>query len=141
MFQDIILNNEMIANKLFCTFSQKEDLEDTLQRIVSHYNILFNKIFVLESEDMGEFMCTYNIDSNNTNSRLLNNTILVHRKKGSNTLYTINSLNELIKTINGGVLDTSFKVDWDQYKNTLLLIQDNELKMFPTKVHKIINLN
>jgi len=38
------------------------------------------------------------------------NTISLHRKKITNTLYTINALNELIKTINNGVLDTKYQV-------------------------------
>jgi hypothetical protein len=39
------------------------------------------------------------------------NTILVHRKKETNTLYTINALNELIKKLNGGVVDIAYKVN------------------------------
>ena len=51
---------------------------------------------------------------------ILDNTILLHRKKDSNTLYTINALNDLIKSLNGGIIDTSFKVDWQDYKNCIL---------------------
>jgi hypothetical protein len=65
---------------------------------------------------------------------------LVHRKKESNTLYTINALNELIKSLNGGVVDTRFQIDWQHYKNTILLTQQNELKQLRTKIHEIIEL-
>jgi hypothetical protein len=68
------------------------------------------------------------------------NTILVHRKKETNTLYTINALNTLIKALNGGVVDPKFKVDWQHYKNCILLTQGNELRQLNTKVHKIIEL-
>jgi hypothetical protein len=68
------------------------------------------------------------------------NTILVHRKKESNTLYTINALNELIKKLNGGVVDTRYQIDWQHYKNTILLTQQNELKQLRTKIHEIIEL-
>jgi hypothetical protein len=68
------------------------------------------------------------------------NTILVHRKKESNTLYTINALNELIKKLNGGVVDTRYQVDWQHYKNTILLTQQNELRQLKTKIYKIIEL-
>ena len=44
-------------------------------------------------------MLTYNIDSP-TDILQLPNTILVHRKKQTNTLYTINALNEVIKYLN-----------------------------------------
>ena len=71
---------------------------------------------------------------------IIPNTILVHRKKDSNTLYTINALNELIKLLNGGVVDIRYKVNWQHYRNTVLLTQHNELKQLKTKIHKIIEL-
>jgi len=95
---------------------------------------------VLESEDSDEYLCTYNIEIDNGSTRILPNTILLHRKKESNTLYTINSLNLLIKSLNEGVLDTSFRIDWLNYKNTILLTQGEDLKKLSTKIYKIVNL-
>jgi hypothetical protein len=86
-----------------------------------------------------EFVLTYNIDHGNISS-IPENTILVHRKKESNTLYTINALNELIKSLNGGVVDTRFPINWNHYKNTILLTQQNELRQLKTKIHQIIEL-
>jgi len=37
-----------LSNKLFCTFTAKDILDDTLTTITAHYSILYNKIFVLE---------------------------------------------------------------------------------------------
>jgi hypothetical protein len=71
---------------------------------------------------------------------VLPNTILLHRKKESNTLYTINALNALIKSLNNGILDTNFRITWLDYKNSILLIQSNDLNIIQTKIHKIINL-
>ncbi len=71
-------------------------------------------------------------------SMLLPNTILLHRKKESNTLYTINALNTLIKQLNGGVLDTSFPINWQDYKNSVLLTQGDDLKKMNTTIHKIV---
>jgi hypothetical protein len=71
---------------------------------------------------------------------MIDNTILVHRKKQTNTLYTINALNELIKSINSGVLDKSFAVNWNDYKNCILLIQTDGFNRIDTKVKTIINL-
>ena len=48
--------------------------------------------------------------------------------------------NELIKKLNGGVVDTSYKVDWQHYKNCVLLTQHNELNQLNTKIYKIIEL-
>jgi len=126
-------------NKLFCTFTTLEGLDDLVQEIQYNYDILYNKIFILYIKSNDEYVCTYNVDPTSMNN-VLPNTILVHRKKESNTLYTINALNELIKRLNGGVVDIYYKVNWQHYKNTILLTQHNELKQLKTKIHQIIEL-
>ena len=85
-------------------------------------------------------MITYNVDQGNVRNIPLN-TILVHRKKETNTLYTINALNELIKKLNGGVVDTKFPINWQHYRNCVLLTQHGDLKQLNTKIHDIINLS
>jgi len=134
---DQSFNFDDMNNKLFCTFTTEEELENTIQSIKDKYSIVFNKIFVLFSKSQDEYMCTYNVEDANV-STFLDNTILVHRKKESNTLYTINALNELIKELNEGELDTSFKVDWNDYKNCILLTKGAELKRINTKLHEIV---
>ena len=136
----IELTQEQLKNKLFCTFSPKDKLEDTLDTIKGEYTIMYSKIFVLESEDSDEYLCTYNIEVQSDNTRVLPNTILLHRKKETNTLYTINSLNLLIKSLNEGILDTSFRIEWQNYRNTVLLTQGDDLRKLSTKIHKIVNL-
>ena len=136
----IQLTQDQLKNKLFCTFSPKDKLEEVLDTIKSEYVIMYGKIFVLESEDSDEFLCTYNIEVQSTSTRVLPNTILLHRKKETNTLYTINSLNLLIKSLNEGVLDTSFRVEWQNYRNTVLLTQGEDLRKLSTKIYKIVNI-
>ena len=131
--------NEDMSNKLFCTFATEGSLDNVLSEIQERYNVIYNKIFVLYSKSQNEFICTYNVDFGNVGA-FLDNTILVHRKKDSNTLYTINALNELIKRLNGGVVDPRFRVNWQHYRNTILLTQQNELKELKTKIHTIIEL-
>ena len=128
-----------LNNRLLATFVNKESIEDTLQDIQNKYTILYNKIFILEVIGKDELVITYNVDQGNI-SIIPENTILVHRKKESNTLYTINALNQLIKSLNGGVVDTSFKIDWKHYRNCVLLTQHNELNQLNTKIHRIIDL-
>ena len=136
----IKLTQEQLKNKLFCTFSPKDKLDTTLDTIIGEYTIMYNKIFVLESEDSDELLCTYNIEVQDTTTRVLPNTILLHRKKETNTLYTINSLNLLIKSLNEGILDTSFRVEWQNYRNTVLLTQGDDLRKLSTKIHKIVTI-
>jgi hypothetical protein len=128
-----------MSNKLFCTFSSEQQLDEILSTIQSKYKIIYNKIFVLYSKSQDEYICTYNVEFGNV-SNFLQNTILVHRKKESNTLYTINSLNRLIESLNGGVLDVSFKVNWNDYQNCILLTKGAELKRVNTKLFRIVEL-
>ena len=133
------LNLKDLNNKLFCTFTDLEGLEDLIEDIKSKYTIIYNKLFVLEIIGKDEFVVTYNVEQANVDS-IPSNTILVHRKKESNTLYTINALNELIKKLNGGVVDTNYQVDWQHYKNCILLTQHNDLNQLNTKIYKIIKV-
>ena len=129
-------------NRLYCTFVPEEDVNSAVDKIRESYSILFNKIFVLESLDGEKIMLTYNVDMGNSSGDfLVNNTILVHRKKQTNTLYTINALNELIKSLNNGYLDKSYTVNWNDYKNCILLIQTDGFNRINTKVKDIINLS
>ena len=129
-------------NKLYCTFTDQDGVEETINTIKSSYVILFNKIFVLESLDEEKIMLTYNVDMGNTSmDSIVDNTILVHRKKQTNTLYTINALNELIKELNNGVLDKKFPIEWNNYRNCILLIQAEGFNKIDTKVKEIINLS
>jgi hypothetical protein len=135
------LNEFFDLNKLFCTFTSPADLEETVATINRKYSILFNKIFVLESPQSDELICTYNIDTGNMAASPMANTILLHRKKESNTLYTINALNTLIKSLNGGVLDTRFIVNWQDYKNSILLTNGPELRKLDTAIFKIVDFS
>ena len=128
-------------NRLYCTFTTLDNFEQVASTIQKSYVILFNKIFVLESLDGEKIMLTYNVDMNNSSKEsMVENTILVHRKKQTNTLYTINALNEVIKSLNNGVLDKSFPVNWNDYKNCILLIQTDGFNRIDTKIKDIINL-
>jgi len=42
--------------------------------------------------------------------------------------------------LNGGVVDIRYRVNWQHYRNTILLTQHNELKQLKTKIHQIIEL-
>jgi len=134
---NLILDN--LNNKLFATFVTLEELDNLVNQLNQTYSIMHKKIFILQLSDSDEYILTYNVDQGNINS-IPENTILVHRKKEYNVLYTINSLNELIKSLNNGVVNPNYRIDWQHYRNTILLTQHNELKQLKTKIHKIVNL-
>jgi hypothetical protein len=131
------ITQDMLNNKLFCSFSTEEDINATVYEIQSLYNILYNKMFILKCNEDNLYAITYNIDNVNVNY-MQSHIISMHRKKEFNTLYTINALNALIKQENKGHTNHSYQVNWGNYKNSILLTQHNELKQLNTKIYKII---
>ena len=131
---------ESMKNKLFCSFTPHIYLPETIASITSKYVILYNKLFILESSDTEEYLITYNIDTDSPLDHIPENTILLHRKKESNSLYTINALNILVKQLNNGVLDKTFQINWNNYRNSVLLTQGEDLRIINTRIYKIINL-
>ena len=131
-----------MKTQLLCTFTTQFNLDQSVIDITKHFKIVFDKIYVLQNEDKPkELICTYNVDQeDDIDFNKVKNTISLHRKKITNTLYTINALNELIKLINNGVLDTSYQVEWDMYKNMILISNKDGLSRIPTRILKIIDL-
>jgi uncharacterized protein (DUF1015 family) len=133
----------MEKNQLLCTFTTKTKLKHIVGQITETYTILFGKIFVLKEDitpEDNKLLCTYNIDISENDSSVLPNTISLHRKKETNTLYTINGLNELIRLLNDGELDKNFPITWQNYRNTLILSDENGLRKVKTKISTIIKL-
>ena len=132
-----------MKSQLLCTFSTKKDIESTIATISSAYTIMFNKIYVLQNEDnTNELICTYNVDTQNgVDYNAVSGTISLHRKKHSNTLYTINALNECIKNLNNGVLDNDFVVPWENFRNMLMVTNSEGLNKINTRIFKIIKIN
>ena len=134
-----LLNITELNNRLFCSFTTLDGIDPLVESITNSYTIMYNKMFVLYIKSTDEYVVTYNVEQGNVND-IPSNTILVHRKKESNTLYTINALNELIKKLNGGVVNPKFVIDWQHYRNCVLLTNHNELKQLNTKIYKIVEL-
>ena len=132
-----------MKSQLLCTFTTKNNLDNTIKLIESSYTIIFNKIYVLQNEDnIDELICTYNVDTKNgVDYNAVKGTISLHRKKHSNTLYTINALNEVIANLNNGVVDSKFLVPWENYKNTLLVTNSDGLNRINTRIFKIIKID
>ena len=130
-----------MRTQLLCTFATRSQLDDIIELIKECNDILYDKIYVFENmKDSSQLICTYNVEYDADNHPDdIPNTISLHRKKQSNTLYTINALNEVIRELNGGVLDKRFPIPWEQYQNSLLLTNDTGLNKIPTKIHSIVD--
>tara|TARA_B100000287_G_scaffold300034_1_gene283183 strand:- start:484 stop:882 length:399 start_codon:yes stop_codon:yes gene_type:complete len=130
----------MIDSQLLCTFSNKKELTEMVLIIKESAPLSMRKVYVLQKEDNpNELMLTYNVKKSDT-SGFLPNTILLHRKKETNTLYTINAVNHIIKEANNGVLDTSYRLQWQNYRNSILLTNKQGLNIINTRLKEIIDL-
>lgn len=125
--------------QLICLFTSEDNLDYTTNMIIKTYEVVYKRLFILSIVDSEELVCSFNIEKGNIRKQLPG-AMLVHRKKETNTLYTINSLNALIQKENNGMQDSKFSVDWRKYANSLLVTSNNELKILQTKVYQIINL-
>lgn len=56
-------------------------------------------------------------------------------------MYTINALNNLIEDLNSGVLDKSYQIDWQDYRNSLILTDGAGYKVMTTKLFRIIDVD
>ena len=140
----LVIGKYKMNTQLLCTFTTKSQLDETVDKIKSAYDIAFKKIYVLQNEkEVNELVCTYNVDleQGSVDYNAVENTISLHRKKHSNTLYTINALNECIKNLNNGVLDPKFMIPWENFKNTLLVTNTEGLNRIPTRIYKIIKID
>ena len=131
-----------MKSQLLCTFAKKETLDEVVEDIKNNYTIIFDKIYILQNEDdVDELLCTYNVDNTKgIDYNSVENTISLHRKKHSNTLYTINALNEVVADLNNGVVDSKFIVPWENYRNTLLITNTEGLNKISTRIYKIIKI-
>ena len=129
-----------MKTQLLATFTTKDDIEAAVHNIKKAYTIAFDKIYVFQNdENPDQLVCTYNVDSVNVGN-FLEKTISLHRKKQTNTLYTINALNCIIKDLNNGVLDKNFEIPWENYTNSLLLTtDDNQLNHIRTHIYTIVD--
>jgi len=126
-----------VANKIFTTFTTKDKLEETLDKIKSNYTILYDKIFVFSSTETEELICTYNVDQHNcTKVYIIENTLLLHRKKVTKTLFSINAINLL----NDQNPQNNGEVNWEDYKESILLTRRGIFTVIPIKLHDIIHV-
>ena len=131
-----------MKTQLLCTFATRSRLDDIIELIIECNDILYDKIYVFQnSHEKNQLICTYNVEYDEDFMQGIPDTISLHRKKNTNTLYTINALNDLIRELNGGKLDKTFPIEWKNYRNCLLLTNDDGLNKIPTRIYTIVNVD
>ena len=126
--------------QLLCTFSLATSIKSTIEEIKKFYKVYNNRFFVFSNLNVPkEVFITYNILSEGNDFPKFPNTISIHRKKQTNTLYTLNAMNQIIKDENGGVFDSKFSVDWNLYTNSLIITGSPSIKIIPIKLLEVVN--
>jgi hypothetical protein len=126
--------------QLLCLFTTKEELEKSTNFVLTNYTLTNPNVFVLESKlKPEEVFITFNVEKGSAAVPSEWKTILVHRKKQSNTIYTINALNEVVKSKTGGQIDNSYMIDWEEFRNCIITTSNIGYKKIPTKVLKSFN--
>ena len=128
-----------MRTQLLCTFAHKKDLDLIIDYISKSYTISEKRLFVFSNTDKNsELYVTYNVEPDDY--KKTPNTIMIHRKKETNTLYTVNALNAIIRKSNNGVLDKKFVINWPIYENSLMLTDGDDIRHIHLELHKRIDL-
>lgn len=124
---------------LLCTFSSDIDFKKAADEIKLFYEVYSNRIFAfINVKNPKEIYLTYNVLNMDKNAPKFPNTILIHRKKQTNTLYTLNSMNRLIEEEHG-IRDSSFILNWSLYKNSLIITGDLSVRIIPLKITDVLD--
>jgi hypothetical protein len=125
---------------LLASFVPHEKLDAAFDQISTTAGVPKNRIFVFKSPDLEDYVLTYNVQADHANTKfsaIWPDTISIHRKKETNTLFSLNALNELIKSENAGQLIQSYKVKWDEYRNCFLLFRNGHLAVLHLELIKL----
>ncbi len=127
--------------QLLCTFSDDKSFKGVVEDIKKFYTIENGKFFVFSNQkNPKEVYITYNVvPVANKELPKFPNTISIHRKKLTNTLYTLNAMNQIIRDENGGIFDKEYKICWEHYKNSLIITGDIGIKIISLKICDILN--
>lgn len=125
---------------LLASFIFPERLEWFIKYLDEKFNIPKNKVFGYQNlDDEAKLIITFKLkiqeDKRIDLKNLFPNAIIIHKK--GDALYTINALNKIIEQVSsdsiGNVDHKSIKIDWSEYQNKLILIDDNELAIWNIK--------
>jgi len=129
---------------LLASFLEGDDekIMSEVNYIVENLELTNDYIFLLHNTEQPEKkILTYNAiteKGQSFNPRLY--TMRVHRKKQTNTLYTINALNLAIAMDHDGQTGKHLKLDWEKYRETFLLTAGKKLVAHPIEVVKIFKI-
>jgi hypothetical protein len=125
---------------LLASFIFPERLDWFTTYLNGKFNIPKEKIFGYQNlDDEAKLIITFKLTIPEGKrldlKNLFPNAIIIHKK--GDALYTINALNKMIETLSNGnignVDNKSFKINWSDYQNKLILIDNKELAIWNIK--------
>jgi hypothetical protein len=127
----------MNKNILLASFIFKDKTEIFLNYLEKSFNIPKDTVFIYDVSDEYKYMVTFKLTINDKTKidfkKDFYNATLIH-KRGT-AIYSINALNKLIDSLNedniGNIDYKTFKIDWNQYQDKLMLIRNNNLIITP----------
>tara|TARA_A100001515_G_C4589552_1_gene215595 strand:+ start:3313 stop:3735 length:423 start_codon:yes stop_codon:yes gene_type:complete len=120
-----------------------DEILQEVEQLAQTLTLTNDHIFLFEeigNEDRKIITYNAHIPKNERIQRSSFFTMRVHRKKQTNTLYTINALNLAIAQDNDGKVDKSFKLDWEKYRETIMLSTNGNLDVRHLKILKIFKI-
>ena len=127
----------MNKNILLASFIFKDKTEIFLNYLEKSFNIPKDTVFIYDVSDEYKYMVTFKLTINDKTKidfkKDFYNATLIH-KRGT-AIYSINALNKLIDSLNedniGNIDYKTFKIDWNQYQDKLMIIRNNNLIITP----------
>lgn len=122
---------------LLASFIFPERVDWFLDYLETKFGITKDKVFCYKNlDDESKVIMTFKIilpKGERLNLKELFPSAVPIHKKG-NALYTINALNKLIDELHGSELGNidykSIKIDWDEYQNKIILVNNKQLGIF-----------
>ena len=117
------------------TFVKKNKILSFLETLRVGYGVKLDKVFVYDIDtNQSEYLVTFRTFDKDRFIKKINNATVMHVKNGC--LFSINALNKLIEREKGdGVSNNEYVVDWDKYKDKLIILTGGELSI--SKLSKI----
>lgn len=122
---------------LLASFIFPERVDWFLNYLEAKFDIKKDQVFCYKNlDDESKVIMTFRITKEEDKplnlKELFPSAILIHKK--GNALYTINALNKIIEDLYpesvGNIDNKNIKIDWSEYQDKLILVNNKELTFF-----------
>lgn len=125
--------DEELKRILLGNFIFKNNVKKFLDYLEKTFSISKCNVFIYDIDNNDNFFVTFKFTINPQNKvnfkKYFPTSIPIHKK--GDAYYTINALNRLIEVnseVDSGNIDhKSHEIDWSNYQNNIILLEDNEL--------------